>query len=458
MATVFDPLRLGAVALDVMATSQGNAWGIHARQQLRLQQLVAVARRRSPLYREKLAHLAPSDWTLADLPVVHKKELMGQFDQWVTDSAIRWEQVAAWLADPRQIGEPFLGKYLVWESSGSSHEAGVFLQDAQSLAVYDALETLRCSRPRSLLRWMDPLFLTEKIAFIGALGGHFSSLVSMQRLRQIHPFMAQRLQCFSILQPTHDLLAGLDDFQPTMIATYPSVACVLADAKLQGGWKCSIKELWLGGETLSPAVRRHVEQVLGCTVRNNYGSSECMAMGWECSQGYMHINSDWLILEAVDAQTTLLTNLANHVQPLIRYNLGDQISVQSEPCACGSPFLRIEVIGRTDASLQLSAEGGGVVTLLPLAIVTVLEEQAGVFDFQVVQTDYDSLLVRLPESAANPLVMSVQCATVLQQFVRSMGLTGVKIATETVPALERGSSGKVQRVLKGGRDAPLQVG
>ena len=49
--------------------------------------------------------------------------------------------------------------------------------------------------------------------------------------------------------------------------------------------------------------------------------------------------------------TTLLTNLANHVQPLIRYDLGDGVLVHRAACACGSPLPVIEVEGRGDDML-----------------------------------------------------------------------------------------------------------
>ena len=36
------------------------------------------------------------------------------------------------------------------------------------------------------------------------------------------------------------------------------------------------------------------------------------------------------------SHTVLITNLANWVQPIIRYNLGDSITAISGPCSCGS--------------------------------------------------------------------------------------------------------------------------
>ena len=36
--------------------------------------------------------------------------------------------------------------------------------------------------------------------------------------------------------------------------------------------------------------------------------------------------------------TSMLTNLANRAQPLIRYDLGDRIKLHSQRCECGSPL------------------------------------------------------------------------------------------------------------------------
>lgn len=458
MATVFDPLRLGAVALDVMAASQGTAQALLARQQTRLKNLVAGAVRNSAYYRTHLQSAIHGDWQLCDLPVVQKKDLMAHFDDWVTDPALDLSTVQAFMAASSRIGEPMFGKYMVWESSGSSHEPGIFIQDAQCLAVYDALEALRCSRPRPLLRWLDPLFLTERIAFVGAVDGHFSSYVTMQRMRQINPFMARRLRCFSILQPLNQLLDALNRFEPTVIATYPSVAAVLADAFKQGQLRSSPKDVWLGGETLSLAVRRHLEQSFTCNVRNNYGASEFMAMGWECTAGNMHANTDWLILEPVDehgsavppgqlSHTTLLTNLANQVQPLIRYDLGDQITLHNQPCTCGSHFPVIQVSGRKDETLVMLADNGSPVALLPMALTTVLEEEVGVFDFQIEQMNATTLRINLPTSVANSSVITANSAMAVKKMAAHLGLPSIRVETQMVPTLSRGSSGKAQRVI-----------
>ena len=64
--------------------------------------------------------------------------------------------------------------------------------------------------------------------------------------------------------------------------------------------------------------------------------------------------------------TTLLTNLANRVQPLIRYDLGDRITPHRQTVpARGSALPRLDVQGRTDALLTLRDARHRAVRLAP---------------------------------------------------------------------------------------------
>lgn len=457
MTPVFDPWQLSAVASDVLSVGYGTPSAIVARQQRRLAHVMAIAQRRSRLYRERLRGLTPGHSPLQALPVVTRGELMQRFDDWVTDPALRLEELRAFAADARRVAEPYLGRYVVWESSGTSAQPGLFVQDAQTMAVYDALETLRRHTPRPLRRWLDPFCVGERIAFVGATNGHFASYVSVQRLCQINPWMAQAMRSFSILQSTEALVAGLNAFWPTVIACYPTVAALLTEQAQCGALRVRPREVWTGGENLSPAVRESVTQTWGCSLRNNYGASEFLSIAWECSQGCLHANADWVILEPVDEQhrpvpagqtpcTTLLTHLAQTVQPLLRYDLGDQVTMHAERCACGSPLPVIEVLGRGDAPLVMAGRGGRSVTLLPLALTTVLEDQAGVFDFQLRQRDAHTLVLRLDLQGGDGAAAMARCRAALSDFAAVQGLQPIRLIEE-LGQVPRGRSGKTCRVL-----------
>ena len=456
MSTLFDPLRTAAVSLDLGAARYAPPALLRRRQASRLQAVWAAALAGSVFYRERLKGLAPGLDSLAAVPPVTRQELMARFQDWVCDPALSLAELQDFTADPGRIGEPWLGRYLIWESSGTSHAPGVFVQDAATLAVYDALEALRRDTPCSWQRCINPWQLGERLAFVGATTGHFASVISAQRLCQINPLLAQELRCFSILQPVDELVQALNAFDPTQIATYPSVAALLAQESAQGRLRARPREVWTGGETLSLAVRSRVEQTWGCALRNSYGASEFMSIAWECRLGQLHVNADWVLLEAVDergrpvppgeaSHSTLLTHLANTVQPLIRYDLGDQITWASRPCGCGCSLPVLQVLGRHDEVLQMSGQGGRSVTLLPLALSTVLEEEAGVFDFQLGRLDARTLVLQLGEQDAAAPGCEARCREVLQRWAQLQGLQDFELLIRPARPVARGRSGKALR-------------
>lgn len=458
MLPAFDPWLTGVAASDVAWASRAGPDALERVRSRRLAELLASAARDSPLYRRLLAGVDPASARLQDLPIGRKGELMSQFGEWVTDPRLRLEDLRRFTADRSCIADPYLDRYVVWESSGSKGEPGIFVQDAASMAVYDALEALRRPSPRPLERLLDPWYLGERIAFVGATQGHFASTVSTERLRRLNPAMAMGLREVSFLQPTDRLVEELNVLAPTVLSTYPSAAVMLAEEGLAGRLRIEPKEVWTGGETLSPAMRRFVQQAFACPVVDSYGASEFLALASECRRGCLHLNSDWAILESVDDRgrpvpadeigtTALLTNLANHLQPLIRYDIGDRIRLHSQPCACGSPLPVIEVQGRSDDTLLMHAPGGKPVRVLPLALSTVLEDDAGLFDFQLEQRGPRELVLRTP-ARGDPARSALQRArTVLEAFLVQQGVPGAQIRCHSGEPNRRGPGGKVQRVV-----------
>jgi phenylacetate-coenzyme A ligase PaaK-like adenylate-forming protein len=396
---------------------------------------------------------------LADMPVVRKAELMRSFDSWCCDPALRLAPLRRFVADPRNIAQPFLDRYTVWESSGSSGEPALFVQDSAAMAVYDALEALRKPDLRPMRRAYDPLGLGERIVFLGAIGGHFASTVSIERLRRLNPFLAMSISSLSFLQPIERIVAQLEARRPSVIATYPSAAILLAGEFRAGRLRSAPKEIWTGGETLTPGMRSFVQDAFGCAVVNSYGASEFFSLACECSHGELHLNSDWAILEPVDGDgrpvapgtpgtTTLLTNLANRVQPLIRYDLGDRVTMRESPCACGSHLPVIEVAGRCDDTLRVGSAGHGV-QVLPLALSTVLEEEAGLFDFQLIQDGPRELSLNTAARGKAATAALQRGRSALATFLRDQGAGAVRIHCGSGHPPRLGSTGKLQRVIGG---------
>ncbi len=460
-APVYDAWRTACAYGDALATSRAAASSWQAHQTLRLQALLDDAALHSPIYRERLDEAGPAasaQVRLQRLRPLRKRELMQRFADWVTDPALTLSALRAFVHERSNRGQAYLGRYLVWESSGSSGEPALFVQDAQTLAVTDALEAAR--GPISLAGpagWADFWGAgtgLERIAFVAAIDGHFASVVAFERARQLNPWLGATSRSFSFLQPMPQLVAQLNAFAPTVLASYASMAWVLSEEQDAGRLKIAPRALWTGGETLTTAVRRTLGERFHAPVRDSYGASECFLIANECRCGHLHVNADWVILEPVDERgravppgefgaTTLLTNLANHVQPIIRYDLGDHVRFVPGPCECGASLPVIEVQGRADDVLTLEDAHGHAVHLAPLALTTVLEDEAGVFDFQLAQRGPQSLRLDVYGGGSRDAA-----GTALRAFLREQGLGTTRLRCQSENgSVERGRSGKQRRVV-----------
>ena len=65
----------------------------------------------------------------------------------------------------------------------------------------------------------------------------------------------------------------------------------------------------------------------------------------------------------------LATYLYNLVQPIIRLEISDAITIESEPCSCGRTLARARAIeGRTDDVLKFVGHNGGEVSVIPSSL------------------------------------------------------------------------------------------
>lgn len=459
---MFEYWRWVNAVWDIWSTDQGGFSAVLERRRSRLRDLLNFARAHSPFYRDHYRGIA-ADSPLAGYPPVAKRRLMGDFDRWVTDPAVKRSAVQDFVSNLGRIAEPFLGRYIVWTSSGTTGQPGIYLHDARALAVYDALHTGRRGCRRTALPELMPKH--ERYAGIWATGGHFAGVVSVERLRRLYPALAETTRTFSVLEPLPKLVRDLNEFQPTSLATYPTALELLAQEREFGRLHVSPINLWTGGEYLPLATQQKISAAFGVDVLNDYACSEFMHMAFGCAHGWLHVNADWVIVEPVDEEyqrvdpgkashTALLTNLANRVQPFIRYDLGDSITENPEPCRCGNPLPAIRVEGRHDHVLAFRTASGQAAKILPLAITTAVEEDAGVYRFQLIQTAPDSLSVRLAppdgddRSAAWRRVREALAAYLARQGVSDVGLA---LAPEA-PQVDK-ASGKLRQVIAAGAGA-----
>ena len=91
---------------------------IEALAQERLRFLINYARKHSPYLQEKYADL-PEEFTLPEIPVSTRPEMVEHFDRWVCDPEIKREAITEYVSDFNNIFTPFLGKYAIASTSGT---------------------------------------------------------------------------------------------------------------------------------------------------------------------------------------------------------------------------------------------------------------------------------------------------------------------------------------------------
>ncbi|MGZ5378430.1 MAG: phenylacetate--CoA ligase family protein [Mycobacterium sp.] len=390
----------------VRAGREGEA-GIARRQLERLRELVAFAREHSPYlagrYRSAPAHVT----NIQQLPALTKAEMMAHFDDWVTDPQVSREQVEAFIADPNLIGHDFLDRYVVCTTSGATGTPAILLHDQHALTVYNVLGYVRSLRTASSARLVWALLRGKgRLAAVFVTGGHYLGNTMIARRHRAMPWRARTQRLFSALTPQHELVDELNAFSPVILGGYPSALELLSRQQQAGRLHIHPFLISAAGETLTDDARQRISATFGCRVSNYYGSSEAIGLTFECTAQRLHLNSDWYIVEPVEedgrptppgqmSHSVLVTNLANRIQPIIRYQMGDRVAISPNSCPCGSPFPQIRVEGRSDDVLMFASSEGAVIRILPLPLVTVAEGTPGVASCQLVQTGPLTLRVRM---------------------------------------------------------------
>ncbi len=456
------PKETRRAVVDLFRTRRAGAGTIEGRQRRRLWELIRFARASSPFYRELYAELPRDLPDFSALPAVTKPQLMQRFDDVVTDPLVTRADVEAFVAETANIGRPFLGRYLVATTSGTSGTPGVFLQDEFARTVGGLLPRIR----GGLTNWygvggaLKFLLAGRRYALLDVGGGPYAAVVAFEWARRQHPGASRNLRFVSVMNSIDGQVAELNEFRPRALGGYPSAILLLAREQSAGRLRIRPMFVILVGETVTDATRRVIEEGFGCRSYEEYGSTENGALAVQCREGWLHYSADWFVLEPVDrnyrpvppgtrSHTVLVTNLMNRVMPFIRYDQGDSVLLKPEPCECGSAFPAMHVTGREDDLLDLpSKNGGGTVPVAPLSLVTVLEETPGVYRVQVIRTAPATLEIRL-EAMPEIDRESVWAALVgrVRSYLDEQGVSGVELTLSSDPPKQHPRSGKYQQVI-----------
>jgi putative adenylate-forming enzyme len=364
-----------------------------------LKALVRHAKTNSPFYHEHLDGVDPDQLSSVEqLPTIDKRTMMENFDRFVTDPNLKLVEIQSHL-ERLHRDEYFCGEYRVLSSSGSSGYAGVFVYDRREWSTIVA-STMRSGRYSGITPRLPN---RPKWAAVAA----HSPRHATARVSQSADFGLYKLMRRTVLDPMQQIVAALNDFQPDCMTTYPSVGSLLAIEQLEGRLSINPRAIMVTSEICTEDMAQNIEAAWGVKPCNWYAMCEAMNIGTSCPDAEgIHLFEDMAIVEVVDennervpdgtpGKKLLVTNLYNHTQPLIRYEVSDMLTISPEPCPCGRPFRVItQLEGRSDEILRFDALASGIVNIHPHHFRNLLGAFQQLKQYQVVQED-DGIHLRL---------------------------------------------------------------
>ncbi len=226
---------------------------------------------------------------------------------------------------------------------------------------------------------------------------------------------------------TERLLQAIDHLKPVAMCATPSMVnhlgSVAQDVLGKSAATLSIRKISVGGEPGGgiPAIRQKMEELWNADVRDMMGGADFGSTYWAecdakdgmhlCSQGALHvelIDPDTLESLPIQEGTTgelVYTTLRRQATPLIRYRMGDIVTVSALDCSCGRTGYRIKTHGRADDMLIVRG-----VNVFPAAVKDVVTQLApDTTGYLKIDLDFDGhstyepLKVRVEQSQSSAL-------------------------------------------------------
>jgi phenylacetate-CoA ligase len=446
--------RMGRLAVVAQALRHARAlaererWPLErreARQRERLTHLVRHAVRHSAYYREALAGYDPTVGA-ASLPVLSKATMMERFDDVVCDPRLRRDALLRHVEQLRD-DDLYLGSYRAMTTSGSSGRKGLFVYDhagwaaiAAQFLYFSAMAGTRPRLPRLKL---------------AAIGGGSPAHMSRRGMRTLDVGL-HRILSLPVTRPVTELVAALNAFDPDVLNVYPSMGVLLAEEQLAGRLQLSLRTLSTSSELRTPEAAARIEEAFGVRPFDLYATTEGL-WGGECDRhAGPHLFEDDVIVENVaddwravpdgtPGARLLVTNLVNRVQPLIRLEVSDAVTLSATTCACGRTLRRLErVEGRAEDVIWLPGDDGRPVALVPMQFSVVARDR-DVVEFQVAQEGARLVILVVGRGAASGLEERVRAG--VAERLHALGVAKAEIDVRRRDALERSAGGKLALVV-----------
>ena len=455
---LWESVEFGALAVSLRATAAKSAEEIRSIQRSRLENLVRHARQNSSFFRDKFAGINDSSFELTDLPTSTKTELMEHFNDALTVRDVRRADVEGFFEDDANVGKYFRGKYVLGHTSGSQGQPFLIVQPKENMELLFALHVSRGNH-KSLSIWeaVKHLVSPARLAIVILKRGFYPSAVAFDHMPEgARPY----IELLRLSMTDDDLIDRLAEFRPTHLTAYASVLHEVA-RQIESGrlaLQPELEQVVNISERLMPQAREHYAQVFGTPVLDSYAMGECLFLSSGCpaSPG-MHVNADWAILEVVDENNrpvpdgtkgarVLITNLANHVQPIIRYEIGDIVTMATKDCGCGSNLPLVASVEGRDSDVFWIEGNQGERALPPAVFDVAIGKVVEVREYQIIQEEPNRFRI-LIEPLPGENVDRDRANRILRAELEEHDLDQLQVEFEIVDRLAPESGDKFKRVV-----------
>jgi phenylacetate-coenzyme A ligase PaaK-like adenylate-forming protein len=331
-------------------------------------------------------------------------------------------------------------------SSGSSGPKAVFVYDRAAWRDGFLPGSLRMTR----LTGISPrLPRRPRLAAIAAPDGKHMTFRGGSSM-DVGLFIAKR---FPATLPLEPLCAQLTAYQPEHVLGYPSMLALLAEEQTAGRLRIAPKSITTSSELRTPAVTERIRAAWNVHPFDCLGLTETGIAAVDCEHhSGLHIFEDLAIVEVVDANNRevpfgtpgakiLVTNLYNRVQPIIRFEVSDLVTITDAPCPCGITFRRITALdGRSDDMIEI-----GAVRIHPIHIRGVLASDSRVLQYQVTH-EPARLDVQVVLGADAGAQTTDELSTRLATTVRSHGADLPVVVRQVLAITREAGAGKLKLV------------
>ena len=409
-----------------------------------LRRLLVGAVERSPFHARRLRGIDPERFELeqlAELPVMSKEQMMSSFDELLTDRRLTRARVERHLAalgtEPRLLD----GDYVCLASGGSSGLRGLFVQKLE-----EYLEFVACIIRRGMAGVIaagGPPPGGHPIAIVAAAGpvhssGFCAAVATGYPVRMI-PAPATL--------PVAEVARRLNEAQPPVLLAHTSKLVTLAAEQRAGRLRIAPRAITAMAETVTAEDRATIEASFGIPLITQFTSTEGLVGHSDPGGDVVSFAGDACLVELVDSNNqpvpegvasakALVTNIHNHTQPLIRYELTDRF-IRHPSARSGA--VRASVEGRADDVFHY-----GDVAVDPLVIRTVMVRTAAALEYQVHQTARGIDIAIIAEGELNPAALT----SALGQSLQAAGLPNPEVRLRNITDIARHpETGKARRFI-----------